>query len=102
MVDESPIHVAVNCLRSRINVLYMFHISVTFKVSITRTQEATAMRFGRVLKFRIPATLEARLDDAASRSARTRSDLAREGLVIGLESLVRRVSGGDDLPPEAA
>lgn len=46
------------------------------------------MRFGKILKFRIPAHLEARLDDVANRSARSRSDLAREGLVIGLEHLI--------------
>ena len=60
------------------------------------------MRFATVLKLRIPATLQARLDDAASRSARTRSDLAREGLVIGLEALVRRVPGDDSTPSQAA
>lgn len=60
------------------------------------------MSFDNVLKLRIPATLRERLDDAADRTARTRSDLAREGLVIGLEALTRRVSSGDDNPPQAA
>lgn len=60
------------------------------------------MRFGKILKFRIPEHLETRLDDAASRSARTRSDLAREGLVLGLEQLVRRVPEDNDFPPKVA
>ncbi len=60
------------------------------------------MSFENVLKLRIPATLRDRLDAAADRTARSRSDIAREGLVIGLETLVRRVPGGDNDPPQAA
>jgi predicted transcriptional regulator len=60
------------------------------------------MNFANVLKLRIPSTLRDRLDDAARVSARSRSDVAREGLAIGLETLVRRVPGSDDNPPQAA
>lgn len=57
----------------------------------------------RILKFRLPESLDARLEDAASRSARTRSDLARESLVIGLAALIKRLPGeSDDDAPQAA
>ena len=60
------------------------------------------MSFENVLKLRIPAKLRDRLDAAADRTARSRSDLAREGLLIGLEALVRRAPGGGDNPPRAS
>jgi predicted DNA-binding protein len=56
----------------------------------------------RVLKFRLPETLAERIDAVASRTARTRSDLARESLAIGFETVARRAPGDDDNPPQAA
>ena len=58
------------------------------------------MNFHNVLKIRIPATLHDRIEAAAARSARKKSDLLREGLVIGLEALSRRIP--DDDAPRAA
>lgn len=60
------------------------------------------MNFHNVLKIRIPATLRDRLDDAADRTARTRSDLTREAIIIGLQQLTLRHSGNDTSPPQAA
>lgn len=56
----------------------------------------------RVLKFRLPDALDSRLEDAASRSARTRSDVARESLALGLAALAVRIPTDDNLPPQAA
>lgn len=52
--------------------------------------------FESMLRVRIPASLQSRLDAAADRFARTNSDIAREAIVIGLEHLSRR-SGGVEL-----
>jgi predicted transcriptional regulator len=59
------------------------------------------MSFANVLKFRIPADLQARLDETAAKSARVRSDVAREAVVIGLREIARRAVG-DETPPQAA
>jgi hypothetical protein len=56
--------------------------------------------FDSMLRVRIPASLQARLDAAANRSARTNSDIAREAIVLGLEHLAQRTGG--ETPPHAA
>lgn len=58
------------------------------------------MNLSTTVKLRIPATLHDRIEAAAARSARKKSDLLREGLVIGLEALSRRIP--DDDAPRAA
>jgi predicted DNA-binding protein len=59
------------------------------------------MRFNSQVNIRLPGDLKARIDDAANRSARSHSDIIREGLAIGLAHLTSRVPA-DTFPPKAA
>jgi predicted DNA-binding protein len=60
------------------------------------------MTHGNILKFRIPSDLHSRLEATAARSARTRSDVTREAIVIGLAALAMRIPAEDNSPPQAA
>jgi predicted DNA-binding protein len=60
------------------------------------------MNFDNVLKLRISRGLRERLDEIAARADRTKSDVTREAVVIGLHHLARRVPGDDGTPPQAA
>lgn len=52
----------------------------------------------RVLKFRLSDNLDTRLEDAASRSARTRSDVAKKSVALGLAALAIRIPPKTILP----
>lgn len=57
--------------------------------------------FATLLRVHIPNSLQARLDATAAQSARTRSDVVREAVIIGLDQLTRRTAGSEN-PPKAA
>jgi predicted transcriptional regulator len=60
------------------------------------------MSLSTVIKLRVPADLRRSIDETAAMSARTRSDVTREAVVIGLQQLSRRISSNEQSPPQAA